>query len=109
MQDVGTWLLIAMLHRQGLYDAARASWADEKMHGPLRIALDADEAASRVESRNAGGAAAHAVVKHRVTGVGVSADEVLHQRQRLLSWVLVLPASIEVLHGRWELNVPVPL
>jgi len=41
VQDVGTWLLIAMLHRQGLYDAARASWADEKMHGPLRIALDA--------------------------------------------------------------------
>jgi hypothetical protein len=41
VQHVGTWLLIAMLHRQGLYDAARESWADEKMHGSLRIALDA--------------------------------------------------------------------
>ena len=41
VQHIGTWLLIAMLHRQGLYDAARESWADQKMHGPLRIALDA--------------------------------------------------------------------
>ena len=41
VQHVGTWLLLAMLHRQGLYDAARESCADEKKHGPLRIALDA--------------------------------------------------------------------
>ena len=41
VQHVGTWLLLATLHRLGLYDAVRESCAKEKMHGPLRIALDA--------------------------------------------------------------------
>jgi hypothetical protein len=41
VQHVGTWLLLAVLHRLGLYEAIRESCADEKMHGPIRIALDA--------------------------------------------------------------------
>jgi len=41
VQQVGTWLLLAMLHRVGLYDAAGECCADAKMRGPLRIALDA--------------------------------------------------------------------
>jgi hypothetical protein len=41
VQHIGTWLLLAMLHRLGLYEAICESCADEKMHGPIRIALDA--------------------------------------------------------------------
>ena len=41
VQHVGAWLMLATLHRLGLYDAARAACADASMHGPLRIALDA--------------------------------------------------------------------
>ena len=41
VQFVGTWLLLGMLQRQGVYDAARAACADATLHEPLRIAVDA--------------------------------------------------------------------
>jgi len=41
VQHVGTWLLVAMLHRLGLYDAAGDLCVDEEMRERLRIALDA--------------------------------------------------------------------
>ena len=41
VQFVGTWLLLGMLNRQGVYDAARAACADTTLHEPLRIAVDA--------------------------------------------------------------------
>ena len=41
VQHVGTWLLLAMLHRLGLYAAASGLCADEEMHERVRIAIDA--------------------------------------------------------------------
>jgi hypothetical protein len=41
VQFLGMWLLLGMLHRQGLYDASRAASADTALHEPLRIAIDA--------------------------------------------------------------------
>lgn len=41
VQHVGTWLMLAMVHRLGLYVAANEACADEAMKKPLRIALDA--------------------------------------------------------------------
>ena len=41
VQHVGTWLMLAMLQRLGLYEAAGKACADEEMREPLRIALDA--------------------------------------------------------------------
>jgi hypothetical protein len=41
VQHVGTWLLVAMLHRLGLYEAAGELCEDEEMRERLRIALDA--------------------------------------------------------------------
>jgi hypothetical protein len=41
VQHVGSWLMLATLHRLGLYDAAGKACADEEKREPLRIALDA--------------------------------------------------------------------
>ena len=41
VQHVGTWLMLAMAHRLGLYAAAEDACADEGAKKPLRIALDA--------------------------------------------------------------------
>jgi len=41
VQHVGTWLMLATLHRLGLYDAAGEACTDEETRKPLRIALDA--------------------------------------------------------------------
>ena len=41
VQHLGTWLMLAMLQRLGLYDAAGEACANEDMRKPLRIAIDA--------------------------------------------------------------------
>ncbi len=41
MQHAGTWLMIAMLHRLGLYAAAEEASANANARKTLRIALDA--------------------------------------------------------------------
>jgi hypothetical protein len=41
VQHIGTWLMLATLHRLGLYEAAGKSCADQETREPLRIALDA--------------------------------------------------------------------
>ena len=41
VQHVGAWLMLAMVHRLGLYAAANEACADEAKEKPLRIALDA--------------------------------------------------------------------
>jgi hypothetical protein len=41
VQHVGSWLMLAMVHRLGLYAAAEGACADEAAKKPLRIALDA--------------------------------------------------------------------
>jgi hypothetical protein len=41
VQHVGAWLMLAMLHRLGLYDAAGDACADADTRKQLRIALDA--------------------------------------------------------------------
>ena len=41
VQHLGAWLMLAMVHRLGLYDAANEACADEDTRKPLRIALDA--------------------------------------------------------------------
>ena len=56
--------------------------------------LNADKGPARVDTRNARGAAAHTVVQHGVTRIGVSPDEVLHERNGLLCWVDGPPATL---------------
>jgi hypothetical protein len=41
VQHVGVWLMLAMVHRLGLYAAAEEACTDESAKKPLRIALDA--------------------------------------------------------------------
>ena len=41
VQHLGTWLMVAMLHRLGLYEAAGEACADEDTRKQLRITLDA--------------------------------------------------------------------
>jgi len=51
VQHVGTWLLLAMLHRLGLYAAVHELCADEEMQGRIRIALDAFACALAIGER----------------------------------------------------------
>ena len=51
------------------------------------ITLNADELPPSVHAGNAGGATSHGVVEHCLPFVGVGADQVFHQGDRLLGGV----------------------